>query len=284
MSHSAFTRLLIVPYGLALLVVAGYVHGNEDRVWSPFADLLEQYVTEHRLEGGGLISSFDYRAALESEHAAQLNQAQRRRLAAFDPQQFETREHAIAFWINAYNFFMIAHILDNPHRGELIDSVRDYGSLFNPYRVFRRDLFDVGGTMHSLSGIENDILLGDDFKEKGWKDARVHFAVNCASVGCPPLRDHLYTADNVDVLLEENTRLSLKTPLHLRIEDDVLWLTSLFDWYEDHFVNMSGSVQDFIDDHVDESLRAAIEATDRIRFIDYDWDLNSPDNMARWTD
>lgn len=257
---------------------------DNQTVFSPFAELLGQFVTEHRLEGGGLVSSFDYRAALENERAAQLNNQQRQRLASFDTERLETREQAIAFWINAYNFFMIAHILDNPHRGELIKSVRDYGSLFNPYRVFRLELFDVGGTLHSLSGIENDILLGDDFKARGWKDARVHFAVNCASVGCPPLRDHPYTTDNVDALLEENIRLALKTPLHLRIENDTLRLTSLFDWYEDQFVNMSGSVRNFIDNHVDDALRADIEATRRIRFIDYDWDLNSPDNMARWAD
>ncbi len=253
-----------------------------EEIYQPYADLLAEFVNEHDLPNDGLVTSFDYRAALEHAETSGRLAEQRQRLAEFDPGVLTDRDSANAFWLNAYNFFMIAHILENPRRGELVSSVRDYGHLFNPYRVFRRDLFDVGGRKHSLSEIELDILLGSDFRERGWKDARVHFTVNCASVGCPPLRAEIFTADNVEHLMAENTRRSLNTPLHLRIENDVLYLSSLFDWYEDDYVEHSGSVREFLKDYADPDLHPAIDATERIRYIDYDWDLNSPENMQPW--
>jgi len=52
--------------------------------------------------------------------------------------------------------------------------------------VFEREKFVIDGEKYSLNQMEKEILLGQDYAERGWKDARVHFAVNCASVGCPP--------------------------------------------------------------------------------------------------
>ena len=269
--------------GLAVSIILTLPASAEDSgdLYEPFAALLQDFVAEHDLERDGLVTSFDYRAALADEQTPERLADQRRRLAAFDPGTLSEREEAIAFWLNAYNFFMIAHILENPRRGELISSVRDYGHLLNPYRVFRRDLFDVGGRKYSLSEIELEILLGSDFAERGWKDARVHFAVNCASVGCPPLRADVFTVDNVEDLMAENTRRSLNTPLHLRIEGEVLNLTSLFDWYEDDFVEQSGSVRQFLAEHADEAVAEAVADTSRLRFIDYDWRLNSPENLPQ---
>lgn len=271
---------------IALFVLLAPTVASADPVedlYQPYAGLLADFVVEHDLPDDGLVTSFDYRGALNHADTADRLAVQRQRLAEFDPDTLTDRESNIAFWLNAYNFFMIAHILENPRRGELVSSVRDYGTLFNPYRVFRRDLFDIGSRKYSLSEMENDILLGERFKERGWKDARVHFTVNCASVGCPPLRAKPYTAANVEHLLAENTRRSLNTPLHLRIDGEVLYLTSLFDWYEDHFANHAGSVRRFITENVDEKLRDAVNETRTIRFIDYDWDLNSPENMQPWT-
>ncbi len=268
---------------LALLIVFA-LPASADEVgdlYQPFAVLLQDFVIERDLERDRLVSAFDYRGALADERTPERLADQYGRLAAFDPDSLSRREEAIAFWLNAYNFFMIAHILENPRRGELVSSVRDYGHLFNPYRVFRRDLFDVGGRKHSLSEIELDILLGADFAERGWKDARVHFAVNCASVGCPPLRAEVFTADNVEQMLVENTRRSLNTPLHLRIDGEVLYLNSLFDWYEDDFVEQSGSVREFLAEHADATTAEKIAATRSIRFIDYDWRLNSPDTLQQ---
>lgn len=252
-------------------------------LWAPFQSLLDAHLEEKTTERGGLVSAFDYRAALDDERTADWLETQSRRLAEFDRDRLDQRGIAVAFWLNAYNYFMIEYILQNPHRGELIESVRDYGHLFNPYRVFGREVFDVGGRKYSLSEIENDVLLGDAFRDKGWKEARVHFAVNCASVGCPPLRTQVYLPGNVDELMTENTRRALNTDRHLHRDGDTLRVSSLFDWYASDYVEEAGSVEAFILAYADEEVREKVENTRRMRFIDYDWTLNSPGNFPEFS-
>lgn len=247
--------------------------------FAPFSDLLDRYLIEKTTAQGGLVSAFDYRGAMADAQAGAWLREQRWRLVDFDRSALQNREQAIAFWINAYNFFMVAHILQNPKGDRPVNSVKDYGSLFNPYKVFSRKTFNVGGALLSLDQIEKEILLGDDFKQRGWKDARVHFAVNCASVGCPPLRRQIYLPGNVDAVMAENTRMAFNTPRHLRQESTVLHVTQLFEWYADDFAEAAGSVEAFIHQYADPATRARLKDAVDIRFIDYDWRLNTPENF-----
>ncbi|NBB92404.1 MAG: DUF547 domain-containing protein [Gammaproteobacteria bacterium] len=268
---------------LVFLCCAWPAHALEVReLFAPYTELLARHVTEHELDSGGLVSSFDYTAAIGNPDSRALIDRQREFLSQVEIDEVRTRETALAFWINAYNFFMIAHIVDNADGGRPVGSVKDFGGLFNPFRVFGLRIFDVAGRDHSLDEIEKEILLGKGFEQRGWKDARVHFAVNCASVGCPPLRSMIYTPSNVEALLEENTRRALLTNMHLEIGDVTARLTSLFNWYQDDFEQAAGSVDAFIEQHLEPTREALYQNTREKRFIDYDWDLNSPDNMRQW--
>lgn len=264
---------------LFTLPVSASENGLIERTYAPFVRLLEQYLIEQPLDGGGLVTAFDYERALGDPEIHSLLQEQNRLLANFDRDALNTRERALAFWNNAYNYFMIAHILENPRNGRTVDSVRDYGHLLNPYRVFRQDLFNIGGRLHSLDEIEKGILLGDEFRRRGWKEARVHFTVNCASVGCPPLRQQIFLPENVDRMMTENTRKTLNTSRHLRLEGNTLYLSQLFEWYEDDYVQEAGSIEAFIRRYADERVHAKLDSADRIHFVDYDWSLNRPDNF-----
>ena len=248
--------------------------------YAPFSDLLDKYLIEKVSGEGGLVTAFDYRKALANPETKRLISEQNQRLKDFDIGDLNSRELSLAFWTNAYNYFIIAHILENPLKGTLVGSVRDYGSLFNPYRVFKQKNFDVGGRKYSLDEIEKDILLGDDFKSRGWKEARMHFVVNCASVGCPPLRKQIYIPGNVDTMMSENTRMSLNTSMHLRLEGDNLLITRLFDWYAGDFIDEEGSVKAFIKKYADPEVGAKVDSAKRIEFIEYDWSLNKPDNFS----
>lgn len=283
MKPLAFRLLKPLLPAVVVAILAGLPEGvpaaGPGQFYQAYQTLLDRYVHERDLPGGGLISAFDYRAALASNDTATLLARQRERLAGFDTGSLDSRAPAIAFWINAYNFFMLDYILRHPDDGRPPDGVRDYGTLFSPYRLFERELFDIGGRNYSLQQIELDVLLGDAFAARGWKDARVHFMVNCASVGCPALRDRIYTADNLEAMLAVNTRRALDTPLHLERRGEVLRVTSLFDWYAGDFVEQSGSVRAFIRDHGSESARSRLDETDRLSFIEYDWSLNSPENF-----
>lgn len=259
---------------------------NEDRligsIYAPFSKLLDKYLIEKSLEKGGLVTAFDYAKASADSTTESLLGEQNRLLADFDTGQINSRELALAFWTNAYNYFMIAHILENPLKGKLVGSVRDYGSLFNPYRIFGQKNFDVGGRRYSLDEIEKDILLGDDFEQKGWKEARIHFAVNCASVGCPPLRKQIYLPGIIDRMMTENTRKSLNTRRHLQFQNDTLLVTRLFDWYANDFVDEQGSVEAFIKKYADVEVQKKVDRANHIRFVEYDWSLNKPDNFEEF--
>lgn len=187
----------------------------------------------------------------------------------------------MAFWINAYNFFMLDQILTEQPNGTLVSSVWDYGGKVNPFvdSVFEREKFVIDGRKYSLNQMEKEILLGKEYKAKGWKDARVHFAVNCASVGCPPLRDIIYTADNLEDLLTENTRRAFNTSRHLKIEGDTLYVTELFKWYERDFTEDSGARKAFIEKWADEAVANQMTGTSELEFIVYDWALNRPENF-----
>jgi len=273
------SRALAIGVSLIVLTLPAQADELIERTYAPFAQLLEQFLSEHERDDGGLVSAFDYERAFGAAQTRDLLREQNRLLAAFDRDALSTREQALAFWNNAYNYFMIEHILHNPRNGQVVDSVRDYGHLLNPYRVFGQKQFNIGGRLHSLDQIEKEILLGDEFKRRGWKEARVHFTVNCASVGCPPLRQQIFLPDNVDAMMSDNTRRALNTPLHLRLEGNTLYLSQLFEWYEDDYVEEAGSVTAFIKRYADPRIRAKVDAASRIRFIDYDWSLNRPSNF-----
>lgn len=269
-------RLLLV---VCLLIVDSAWAQLSD-AFAPFQTLLNQHLTEYHLPDNGLASAFDYRAARQDPATRDLLADQDKRLAAFNTKTLTGKADSTAFWINAYNYFMISHIVREPSDDELVSSVKDFGPFYNPYRVFRQEMFTIGGKLYSLDKIEKGTLLGSEFTRKGWKDARIHFAVNCASVGCPPLRQQLYTAENLDDMLNDNTFRALATPLHLRLTDRTLYLTQLFDWYEDDFVSAAGSVKRFVLKYAPKNLQDQIQAASSIDFIDYDWQLNTPDNFS----
>ena len=274
-------RLTLLLAGLMFVMTMPATAIENEKLFSHYQKLLEKNLTEQVTEEGGLVTAFDYQAALQDPSIGNLLDKQRQRLAAVDLTKLEGRDESIAFWLNAYNFSMIEHILSDRPNSELVSSVWDYGGRVNPFRkhIFERPLFTIGGEDYSLDQMEKDILLGEDYAQRGWKDARVHFAVNCASVGCPPLRSAVYTAENLEDLLAENTRRALNTDYHLKAEGDKLYVTELFKWYEKDFEEAAGSVQQFIRESADPSVAERAANTSEIGFIDYDWALNKPSNF-----
>ena len=267
--------------GAALLAVCLLPVTAYAEIYKHYGQLLDEYLIEKTLPGNGLVSAFDYTAALDDEATKRRLAEQRQVLANFDTSTLKDRQAAVAFWINAYNFFMLDQILTERPDGELVSSVWDYGGRVNPFvdSVFDREKFEIGGQMYSLNQIEKGVLLGDDYQAKGWKDARVHFAVNCASVGCPPLREAVYTAENLESLLAENSRRAFSTPYHLTVSGDSLKVTELFKWYEDDFLEAAESERAFIQKWATKSVADRVAGTSGMGFIDYDWSLNRPSNF-----
>lgn len=247
-----------------------------------FQNILNKHLVVTQLTEGGLQTAFNYDDAYKNPETMTHVKQQAEHLSKFDLKALKNKDQANAFWINAYNFFMIKIILDKGfEKGKRnVDSVKDFGSFFNPYKIFKQEIINIAGKKYSLDKIEKGTLLGEEYKKMGWKDARIHFAVNCASVGCPPLVKQIYSAKQLNKQLDDNIKKAFKTPRHLKLADSKLYLTHLFKWYKSDFEEHSGSIQNFILKYVDNPEKAsAIKKAKKTKYIDYDWKLNIPRNF-----
>jgi hypothetical protein len=163
-----------------------------------------------------------------------------------------------ALLINLYNAAMIKAVLDHYPIG----SVQEIGS--EPFSIFRKRWIVLDGEKVSLDRIEKGILL------KEYRDPRLHFAVNCASLSCPPLRPEPYQGAILDDQLDEQARLFAASPFAARVDDDRrrIDFSELFKWYQADF-GVSNPA-----DYLNRYRDVALPTDYRIAWQDYDWSLN----------
>jgi hypothetical protein len=176
-----------------------------------------------------------------------------------------TREQQMAFLINAYNAFTVRKVLT---RYPDIKSIWDFGKIFgNP---FKDRFFVLLEKSSSLDEIEHQTL------RKKFRDPRVHFALNCASVGCPMLREQAYAGARLERQLEEQAARFLADRSRNRLADGRLEVSKIFDWYKEDFeprpAYFARYARALADDAQGQALIAAGKAP--ITFLDYDWSLN----------
>jgi hypothetical protein len=175
------------------------------------------------------------------------------------------REEQMAFLINAYNAFTVEKILA---RYPDIGSIWDFGKLFgNP---FKDEFFVLLGQRRSLDWIEHEKL------RQTYRDPRIHFAVNCASVGCPMLRDVAYVAARLEAQLEAQARRFLSDRSRNRLREERLEVSKIFDWFKEDFEPRAAYFARYAEVLSDDPKgRAAIAGGKlALRFLDYDWSLN----------
>jgi len=200
-------------------------------------------------------------------------------LSAVTRAEFDTfsREQQLAFLINAYNAFTVELILTEYPE---VKSIKELGSLFSS--PWKRKFFLLLGESQNLDGLEHDLIRGSG----RYDEPLIHFAVNCASIGCPALLDEAFVAEKLDQQLLESTERFLNDRSRNRFDarTGTLEISSIFDWYaEDFSKGWRGydSLHDFFRTHADwitddaESVEKLREAALRIEFLDYDWSLNT---------
>lgn len=189
-------------------------------------------------------------------------------IAETDPAAWPEAERR-AFWINAYNARVIAGVLKHYP----IDSVRDVGYLGGRVRgFFGRREHRVAGRARTLDEIEQEILL-----EPPLWDARIHWALSCASTSCPRLRAEPYRGERLDMQLDFQARTFLNSPDGHRLDREArtLFLSPIFDWYQEDFRRAAGSVRDYVGQYLTgAAAEAAGNPAYRIEHLDYDWSLN----------
>ena len=167
-----------------------------------------------------------------------------------------------ALLINLYNAAMIKAVLDNYP----IKSVTEIGLI--PHSIFKKRWIAFDGDKVSLDELEKGTLL------KEFPDARVHFAVNCASISCPPLRTEPYVGGRLDSQLDEQTRRFAVSRHAAEVDGDGqrIAFSKLFKWYKDDFGVSSPA--EYLNRYRDEPLPIDY----RVDWQPYDWSLNQSRN------
>ncbi len=223
---------------------------------------------------GGQATAVNY-AGFKQDHSqltAYLSQ-----LSSMETRDFDGLDKAeqLAFLINAYNAWTVELILT---KYPDLNSIKDLGSWFQS--PWKKSFIPLLGAMRSLDDIEHKMIRGSD----KYKEARIHFAVNCASIGCPALRAEAYTGVKLEQQLEEQTRLFLADESRNRLVKDELQVSSIFKWYREDFEKgWSGvdSLENFFALYADAlnlsdpDVLAIHEGKIDIEFLDYDWRLNA---------
>ncbi len=229
-----------------------------DQLHTPFTALLQRHVNHGVVNYKGL-----------SKDAPALDAY----IAALGKAKPGTGAEAFAYWINAYNAFTLRLILDHFPK---IESIKDIssGDRWNAKRWF------ADGRKLSLDAIEHEIL-------RPMGDPRIHFAINCASFSCPDLRDEAYLPSRLDAQLDDATKRFLaNTAKGAKVatesgffggKDHNLYVSSIFDWFEEDFDRWTGGVVAFVQRHGPDNVVAFIKAHRKdldVETFDYDWSLN----------
>jgi len=208
-------------------------------------------------------------------------------LSTVSDDEFEAwpRDDQLAFLINVYNAWTVELILTAYPN---LASIRDLGSVLrSPWKLRFIPLF---GGERTLDEVEHHMIRGADGGYAGYDEPRIHFAVNCASIGCPALLPEAFNGAELERQLDVATRAFLSDHTRNRWASDAMEISSIFRWYRDDFERGWGgahSLGGFLKLYADELGVPAAERTVLaneeipIKFLKYDWSLNSIDNMTR---
>lgn len=207
--------------------------------------LLKAYTSPVKKDGINTVI-LDYKALMNDNIYSELIED----IKLFNPSKLETKEEKLAYWINMYNIGAAKMIIDNYP----VKSIRDISKLTKS--VWKKNIIEISGKDYFLSEIEDDILrkMGDE---------RIHFAINCASLSCPNLRNEAYAPDILEVQLKEQTDDFLSDSTKgIKKKGNTIYISKIFKWFKEDFSN--GNLYAYLN----------ISKSDRIKYLKYDWSLN----------
>ncbi|TGE03743.1 DUF547 domain-containing protein [Hymenobacter fodinae] len=226
-------------------VAASIDHGAYDR-------MLKKYVNDK-----GLV---DYKAWKGNQQ--ELNQYLDL-LSKNPPAASWSQAEQMAYWINAYNAYTIKLILNHYP----VESIKDIGSKIKiPFVTtpWAAEFFRIGGKKMSLDDIEHGTL------RKQYGDPRIHFALVCASISCPRLRNEAYTAAKLNQQLDDQGRDFLNSPAKNKVGKESAQLSKYFDWYKGDWSKNGQSVTKWVHKYAS----TPMAPTAKITYLDYNWKLN----------
>lgn len=231
-----------------ILVVLAAMNLNQVQAQSPdtffreAAQFFKQYISKGKV---------DYKAIKNDPTSLEslLDQAKAVRVSSSDAKTYQ------AFWINAYNLSVIKGIVDNyPTKSPL-----DINGFFD------KKTYELGGTKTTLNDLENKLLRAVYPKE-----ARFHFVLVCAGLGCPPIINEAYTPAKLEAQLQRQTVLALNDPSFIRLKGKRVQLSQIFEWYKGDFTQFGSEIR-----YINKFRKEALPENAKISYYPYDWALNS---------
>jgi hypothetical protein len=177
-------------------------------------------------------------------------------LANTDPRKFSQAEQ-YAYWVNLYNAITVELILD----AYPVKSITKLGGLFS-FGPWGDEVVTINSKALTLNDIEHRIL------RPIWQDPRTHYAVNCASLGCPNLQTQAFTAENTEALLEQAARQFVNSDKGVLVQKNKLQLSSIYDWFIADF-----GTQEQLIEHLNQYRTQPLSNVKNIDY-EYDWALN----------
>ncbi|MFZ6052377.1 DUF547 domain-containing protein [Halocola ammonii] len=251
----------ILSLAFNLLLILGFAQGcsNEKNISSGEPISHEQWdklVKKHVTEEGYV----NYEGFIEDSVALNryLNQ-----LSNHHPNDSWSKNERLAYWLNAYNAFTVKLILDNWP----VESIKDIaGGIPFVNTAWDVKFIEIEGEKYDLNNIEHGII------RKEFDEPRIHFAVNCASVSCPKLRNEAYTSEELDSQLDDQARDFINGPKN-EIKENEVRLSRLFKWYGGDFTKKMG-LKEFVNQYAEQKIGNEVE----VEFKEYDWRLNIKEN------
>lgn len=269
------TRLCVLLIMAGLLSACGAPAPESKPVWearneqsvqsvdhSAWQDLLDNYLDDSHASG---VNRFDYASISAPDRAVLVSYLDS--LQAIDPRSLNANEQ-LAYWINLYNSNTVYEVLQGVEEDN-ISSIKDIWSNLVTPGPWDKESLTIAGEKVSLNIIEHGIL------RPIWQDRRIHYALNCASIGCPSLLSTAFTAELVDELMAEAEEDFLGHSRAVSIDGEKLILSSLFDWYSEDFASSPEELLEYLAEYVDEDTLEGIENHASLSYT-YDWTLNKP--------
>lgn len=266
--------LLVAAFLLVLLAAPG-VAAPKSKLWPRWSahDPASTIIVDHgewtrllqaytRPSDDGVVR-FDY-AGLAARDRAALD-GYIARLAAV-PVGGLNRDEQLAYWINLYNALTVQVVLDHYPVSSILKISISPG------------LFSIGPWGKKLISVEGEEISLDDIEHRIlrpiWRDPRIHYAVNCASIGCPNLIDTAYTADRMEALLEANAIAYVNHPRGVELRGGSLVVSSIYDWFREDFGGTETGVLAHLRKYARPELARDLKLVFEVDSYDYDWSLN----------
>lgn len=184
-------------------------------------------------------------------------------LEQVDPRTLSRAEQR-AYWINLYNAATVKLVLDHYP----VSSIRRIHRGLLPLGPWDDELITVAGKRLSLNDIEHRILRAI------WRDRRIHYALNCASMGCPPLQAEAFTAQNADALLQAAEQAFIRHPRGVRYDNGRLVVSKIFRWFSEDFASSEQGLRRYLAQFAAPEEQAALLNGKVALSYQYDWSLN----------